>query len=184
MPIMSATKDREVFPFLLCSALAFLCTMYVFFGELCYYTFGGGLNKAIIMEMMPADNPIIQVVKILFMLNLVFSYPLTIFITNLILEGFTFKAMKKNNSTRKWLKNFQRSLVLASGILCAMYLRDSLDTIFALSGSLLGTTVVMAIPAFCHLKLLAKTQAQKTIDVLLIVVAILVMVFCTYRIIA
>jgi amino acid permease len=105
MPIMSATKEREVFPYLLCGALTFLCTMYILFGELCYYTFGGGLNKAIIMEMMPADNPIIQVVKILFMLNLVFSYPLTIFITNLILEGFTFQKMKQNTITRKWLKN-------------------------------------------------------------------------------
>lgn len=94
MPIMSATKDREAFPYLLCGALGFLCTMYVCFGELCYYTFGKELNKAIIMEMMPADNPIIQVVKILFMINLVFSYPLCIFITNLILEGFTFKGMK------------------------------------------------------------------------------------------
>ena len=183
MPIMSATKDREVFPYLLCGALGFLCIMYIIFGELCYYTFGSGLTKPIIMEMMPADNPIIQVVKILFMINLVFSYPLTIFITNLILEGFTFKRMKQNTPTRKWLKNFQRSLVLGTGIVCAMYLRDSLDRIFALSGTLLGTTVVMAVPAICHYKLLAKTKGEKILDVALVVVAMNVMVFCTYRII-
>ena len=44
----------------------------------------------------------------------------------------------------------QRSVVLALGIICAMYLKDYLDRIFALSGTLLGTTVVMAIPAICH----------------------------------
>jgi proton-coupled amino acid transporter len=182
MPIMSATKDRESFPYLLCGAISFLVMMYIFFGELCYYTFGGNLNKAIIMEMMPADNPIIQVVKILFMLNLVFSYPLTIFITNLILEGFTFRHSKRNTTLRKWLKNFQRSFVLLVGIVCALYLKDSLDKIFALSGTVLGTTVVMSIPAICHLNLLAKTKTEKFIDVLLVLVAMTVMVFCTYRI--
>lgn len=96
MPIMSATRDRESFPILLCGTFMFLCMMHIGFAELCYYTFGNNLTKAIIMEHMPAANPIIQVVKILFMINLVFSYPLTIFITNLILESITFKNCSQN----------------------------------------------------------------------------------------
>jgi amino acid permease len=59
MPIMGATKDRESFPKILCLALFSLCVMHCCFAELCYYTFGSSLNKAIIMEMMPSDNPII-----------------------------------------------------------------------------------------------------------------------------
>ena len=69
------------------------------------------------------------------------------------------------------------------GIVCAMYLKDSLDKIFALSGTVLGTTVVMSIPAVCHLKLLAKTRTEKIIDVCLVIIATTVMVVCTYRII-
>ena len=57
------------------------------------------------MEMMPAANPIIIVVKILFILNLVFSYPLTIFVTNIIVESYTFSGMKKATKCRKYLKN-------------------------------------------------------------------------------
>ena len=90
MPLMSATKNRESFPSILASAMGSLCLIYIFFATLCYYTFGSDLDQPIIMEMMPADNPIIQTTKLLFMGNLVFSYPLTIFITNLILESFTF----------------------------------------------------------------------------------------------
>ena len=90
MPLISATKDRDNFPTILASSMAFLCLMHIIFGTLCYYTFGKNLNEPIIMEMMPGQNIIILIIKFLFLVNLVFSYPLTIFITNLILESFTF----------------------------------------------------------------------------------------------
>ena len=105
MPIMSATADREKFPWILTMAIIVLTFMHICFAELCYYTFGKDLNVPIIIDKMPADNPIIQVVKLLFILNLVFSYPLTIFITNVILESFTFRSFKKSTPCRKWLKN-------------------------------------------------------------------------------
>jgi len=105
MPIMSATKDRAEFPTILAITIGMLTLLYITFAELCYYTYGKNMDKPIIMEMMPAANPIIIVVKILFMLNLVFSYPLTIFVTNIIAESWTFSKMKKATKCRKWLKN-------------------------------------------------------------------------------
>ena len=47
----------------------------------------------------------------------------------------------------------QRSFVLLLGIICAIYLKDKLDTIVALSGSIMGTTVVMIVPVLSHYKL-------------------------------
>ena len=97
MPLMSASKNRKDFGTLLACAMGFLCFIYILFANLCYYTFGNNLDRPIITEMMPADNKIIIVVKFLFMLNLVFSYPLIIFITNVILESYTFsKSTLKN----------------------------------------------------------------------------------------
>lgn len=157
--------------------------MHIGFAELCYYTYGNNLTKAIIMEHMPAANPIIQVVKILFMINLVFSYPLTIFITNLILESFTFKNFKENNKQRKYLKNAQRSIVLLLGIVCAIYLKESLDKLLALSGTILGTNVVMSIPAICHLRLMAKTKTEIILDFVIIMISLSIMILCTYYII-
>jgi len=124
-----------------------------------------------IIEMMPADNPIIQTVKIAFIINLVFSYPLTIFITNLILESYTCKSLKKATSARKWLKNLQRSLVLMLGIICAMYLKDQLDKVLALSGCILGTTVCVTMPALSHYYLLADTTSAKVADFIIIALA-------------
>ena len=106
MPIYDGTADKKEFPNVLVKTVVFLTSVYIVFATLCYYTFGKDLHAAIVMEMMPPDNTLIQVVKFLFMINLVFSYPLTIFITNIILESFTFKSLKKNSTSRTWLKNF------------------------------------------------------------------------------
>ena len=182
MPIMGATKDRESYPYILTLTIGFLMVVYIAFANLCYYTYGSSLDKPIIMEMMPSDNIIIQIVKILFMINLVFSYPLTIFITNVILEGFTFKNTH-SGGVKKWLKNLQRSAVLLFGIICAIYLRDSLDKILALSGTILGTTVVMKFPVICHLRLLAKTKTQKAIDLGILAISFGVLFLCTFQII-
>lgn len=183
MPIMSATRDRESFPMLICMTFMFLCVLHICFAELCYYTFGNTLTQAIIMEHMPASNPIIQVVKILFMINLVFSYPLTIFITNLIVESFTFKNFTTNSPRRKFLKNAQRSFILLLGIICAIYLKDSLDKMLALSGTVLGTNVVMSIPVICHLRLMARTTTEKVIDFVILFISLTIMILCTYYII-
>jgi amino acid permease len=59
MPVMSATKNREEFPTILAMTLGFLAFMYIIFAELCYFTFGKNLTRPIIMEMMPAVNPVI-----------------------------------------------------------------------------------------------------------------------------
>lgn len=181
---MSATKDRQEFPTILAITLVFLTIVYISFSELCYYTFGSTLNKPIIMEMMPSDNPIIQTVKIAFIINLVFSYPLCIFITNLILESYTCKSCKKATNTRKWLKNLQRSFVLLLGIICAMYLKDQLDKVLSLSGCILGVTVCLTMPALCHYYLIAETTKAKSIDAAIIIFAQVVMIVCTVQIIS
>jgi proton-coupled amino acid transporter len=92
MPIMSTCNCPEKFPFLLASAVTLLTIIYIAFGELCYYTFGNMLTKPIILEMMPADNPIIMIVKMLFCINLACLYPLCIYPVNLILESYLFKS--------------------------------------------------------------------------------------------
>ena len=184
MPIMSATKDRQEFPTILAITLGFLTTIYICFSELCYYTYGKNLNKPIIIEMMPADNPIIQTVKIAFIINLVFSYPLTIFITNLILESYTCKSCKKATNTRKWLKNIQRSLVLLLGIICAMYLKDQLDKVLSLCGCILGTTVCLTMPALCHYNLIAESKQAKAIDMFMIILAQVILIVCSIQIIS
>jgi len=59
LPIMHETKVPNRISGLTVSALATLTLIYIFFSELCYYTWGTDLNKPIVTEMLPADNRIV-----------------------------------------------------------------------------------------------------------------------------
>lgn len=86
MPLMALAEDRTTFITLLKGCLILLCITYISFAELCYYTFGENLNAPIIMNMMPKKNWVIIVCKGLYIINLVFSYPIVIYMTNQIVE--------------------------------------------------------------------------------------------------
>ena len=96
MPVMHACDDtaRSRFPYLIFFALSSLCLLYIGFSEICYYTFGDNLNQSIVMQEMPSDNIIIIIVKFLFCINILFSYPITIYPTNVIIDSFLFGGRK------------------------------------------------------------------------------------------
>jgi hypothetical protein len=61
-------------------------------------------------------------------------------------------------------------------MILAIFFYDKLDKILALSGTLLGTTVVLLIPALCHYKLMVKSKA---LDIFIAGYSLLVLVGCT-----
>lgn len=50
----------------------------------------------------------------LYLFVIVFSYPVTIYVTNYVIESIIFKRMA-HSTLRKWLKNLSRTIVLAIG---------------------------------------------------------------------
>ncbi len=178
MPIMSTCNCPEKFPFLLASAVTLLTIIYIAFGELCYYTFGNTMDKPIILEMMPADNPIIIIVKMLFCINLACSYPLCIYPVNLILESYLFKNFQRTPA-RKWLKNLSRGLVVASAAVLAVVFSSKLDKFLSLLGALLCAPLAFTIPTLCHYKLIATTRRQKIEDMIIVCISFVILVFCT-----
>ena len=189
MPVMNACDDqaKENFPYLLAGALGTLCSIYILFSELCYFTFGNNLNEAIVMQEMPSDSVVIQIIKLLYCFNLVFSYPLTIFPTNLVIDSILFDdilKLEENSKVRLWAENFSRGVVCLIGVLLAVFLYDKLDKVIALSGTFLGTTVVLFIPATCHFKLVASSRFhgsnfQKIVDLFIIIYAFVALVVCS-----
>ena len=90
MPIMQTCEKPEMFMTCLVWAILSLTAIFIFFGELTSLTFGSGLNEPYITEMLPADNIGIIIIKVLYIGNLVCSYPITINPTNSILESYMF----------------------------------------------------------------------------------------------
>ena len=78
MPVMREVEKPELYPIQTIGALIFLCTIYVLFAFTCYYAWGSNLDQPVVTEMLPPDNHFVQVMKLLFCLNLMISYPVTI----------------------------------------------------------------------------------------------------------
>jgi len=63
----------------------------VLFSSLCYYAWGADLTEPVVTEMLPADNLFVQIMKLLFCVNLVFSYPLTMVPTFSTIEALVLR---------------------------------------------------------------------------------------------
>lgn len=73
-------------PYITVGCLLFLCTIYVSFSMLCYWAWGSDLTEPVVTEMLPADNTFVQVMKLAYCLNLVFSFTVIIWPTFTTLE--------------------------------------------------------------------------------------------------
>ena len=93
----------------------------------------------------------------MYCLNLVFSYPLTIYPTNKIIESFLFVRMKEVTTKRKWLKNLSRTVVAFLGCYFSILFKDVLDDFLGVTGAVLGISIILIIPTLCHYKICAKT---------------------------
>lgn len=86
LPIMEASDAKDKMPYLIIAALATLCSFHIMFSELIYYAYGDDLKEPIVIFQVPQDNWVIVVAEILFLGNVIFSYPLNVYITNYVLE--------------------------------------------------------------------------------------------------
>lgn len=170
LPVMEASKYRENFSSLMIGALLSLCTIHILFSELCYYYFGDNLIEPLVTEQFPQDNVYLIVGKVLFCFNILLSYPLIIYTTNMILEKYT--TSKMNYSIlRTVLKNTSRTIIVLIGVLVAAFCYYQLHKIFSFVGVVIGSFIVLITPALVHLKVKATTKYQRVGDYLIIIYA-------------
>jgi amino acid permease len=190
LPVMRETAVPDAFPYLAVAALGILTTIYIAFSSLCYYAWGTDLNESVVTEMLPADNVWVQVMKLVFCVNLVFSYPLTV--TPAWHAGQElFFGTKENENERYvesrvlyWSINMFRSALLGLTLLVTLYVSDSLDKVISVAGAVFGMTNVLLIPSLCHYILLADSKWQKGCDIAIMVFAGFMLVFGPATIIA
>ena len=128
---------------------------------------------------MPQRNWAIIVAELLFMGNILCSYPLVINVTNYVIESALFGRMRYS-TLRKRLKNLTRSFVIGVALLISTLFYYELPKIMGLSAVLLGTTVVMITPALLHNSLVARTPLSRAINWTIIVYACAITVILTY----
>ena len=82
MPIMQSCAAPDKFVSILIAAIFTLTAVFIFFGELCYLAWGANLNKPIVTEMLPPTSVVVMIMKLLFCINLLFSYAINVYPAN------------------------------------------------------------------------------------------------------
>lgn len=82
MPVLATSEKPERFKEMLIYAFITLVFIFIAFSELCYIAWGSNDDQPIITEMLPEDNVGVILIKFLFSLNLVCSFPIVIFPAN------------------------------------------------------------------------------------------------------
>ena len=129
---------------------------------------------------LPSTSIFFCLLKLAYSGNLIFSYPIMISPCNLIIESYVFKCCFRENSVlRHWLKNFSRFIVCITACFIAVALADKIDKFLGLLGAVLCAPLALTMPALIHMKLIAKTNRQRLGDLVIVIVSILILFFCT-----
>lgn len=116
------------------------------------------------------------------MINIIISYPLIIFVTNSVIESILFSAMKYSK-WRYWLKNLSRTIVLTVAVVFATIFYSSLHKILGLIGVILGSILVLVMPALIHNRIIARTSSSRCFNYFIIAFAALFFFITTFLII-
>jgi proton-coupled amino acid transporter len=96
----------------------------------------------------------------------------------MIIEDYLYKGWPKTPK-RMWSKNVTRTLLVAFTVVFTMFLGNKMDKFLSILGGLCCTPIAFTFPALFHLKAVAKTRLEKTVDISIIVLSMCILVFCT-----
>ena len=179
LPIMDITEKPEQYYKVLAITVTFIAFLYIAFTEYCVFAYGiNKLEDPLITASLPPQSWVTYLVKVMFSLNLVFSYPLVIHPANIVIEDWLFKGWPKTR-TRQMSKNVSRTIIVASSCVVALMIYDKLDRFLSVTGSLTCTPIAFILPALFHYGGVAETMTEKVIDIIIIVIALVIMLYCT-----
>ena len=113
------------------------------------------------------------IIKVLFSLNLVFSFPLMLYPSNIIVENYLYKGWPKSRK-RQMFKNIDRIVMVFLVISLTILLKNKLDQFLAILGALACTPIAFSLPVAFHYKACAETQKDKYIDLTILFFSIVV----------
>ena len=178
MPVRDVVKYPETYWKIVYAVILTVLLTYICFGQFCVFAWGSDMKTPLISDQLP-DGFISYTIKLLFSLNLVFSYPLQLYPVNIIVDNVFFLGWKKT-PRRQLAKNTSRSITVALTIIATILLGDKLDKFLSILGALSCTPIAFIFPALFHHKASANTTTQKNKDKAIVVLGLCIMVYCTY----
>lgn len=180
LPVREVAADQENYFKVLCATLLFIGSVYIAFPELCLWAFSPqAITSPLITDNLPPYSWWTWVIKILFAINLVISYPLIIHPANCVLESYLFAGWAKTRK-RQMGKNVSRSLVVFVSCVIAIAVYEKLDKLLALTGAVTCTPIAFTFPAAFHLKVCATSMKDKIIDSSIIIMSLVIIFYVGY----
>lgn len=182
MPIMQASEKPEKFEYHFKVALVIITGLIMGCGIANYVAYGSKVGM-LATQTLPQESAMTKVMLLMYSLNVIFTFPLTLFPTNIIFESWTVDKWfpRKSSKENYYFKNLQRAFlcvfIAAAGISFAAYL----DIIMSLIGSLFCAPLALIIPTLTHLAYIAKTRNEKLEDIGIIIVSLIVMLVCVIQ---
>lgn len=179
LPILKESQNPSHFRKLLSLAFISLSIYFCVFAFIAYMYFGTQKEPYIINNF-DSSNTFIKFVKLMYCVNLVFSYPLSVYPTNVTLETYTLMRVK-NEKVKYWLANLSRVFVCFLACFLSIVFHEIIDEFLGLTGAVLGVPIILTIPTLCHYILCAKTKFEKYADLTIIVISLMIAIFCSYK---
>ncbi|KAI9143641.1 transmembrane amino acid transporter protein-domain-containing protein [Paraphysoderma sedebokerense] len=179
LPIAQSMKNPSHFPRILSFTMALTTSIYILIASLSYLAYGPQLRTIVLLNL-PA-SPVTTTTHILYILAIMFTWPLVLFPATRILENAVFPAVSgKNDPWQKWQKNFLRSCLVCVLAVGAWGGSRSLSKFVSLIGSFACIPLSFIYPALFHYKASAVTLRQKVSDILLFIFGVVSMLYVTY----
>lgn len=180
LPIQSSMKKPEHFSKLLYLVMFIITIIFTSVGALCYATFGDE-TKVEIISNFPQSSKLVNAVQFLYCIAVLVGEPVQLFPAVRIIETSLFgeRATGKKSAAIKWKKNALRTVMMVICGIIAVFGASDLDKFVALIGAVACVPLVYIYPPWLHLKAVAHTKQEKTIDVVMICVGVVAMVYTT-----
>ena len=177
LPVQDITANPDGYYKIVIAVITTVALIYVMFGQFCVFAWGAEMTTPLITDELP-NSAITYIVKFLFSINLLFSYPLVLYPANIIVENILYDNMEKTRR-RQMLKNITRTLMVFATVAITIMLGDKLDKFLSILGALTCTPIAFTFPALFHFRACAETRSQKIIDGGLVFISLIIMVYCT-----
>jgi len=170
-------KMRLKFKKTLRITLSWLCLLYITFATLGYVAYGDKVHTVVLLDL-PKGSYIKTIVQILFIFEVYFSFPLTLYPVIGIMEPLFVKGSGQNSTLAKIGKNAFRTMAVVAAGAVAVGARKELDRFVAVIGAVCCMPLAIIYPSFIHFSVI---KGNAIIDLSCAFLGIALMLFTLYR---
>ncbi|CAO3614182.1 unnamed protein product [Cunninghamella blakesleeana] len=177
IPITESMKEPEKFPKVLSWTMVGVTSLFLSVGFISYLAFGSHVQTVILLNL--PQTTTVNTIQGLYAAAICLSIPLQLFPAIRITENGLFSKSGKNNPIVKWQKNLFRFAAVLICTVIAIGGSGDLDKFVSIIGSFCCVPLCFIFPPLFHLKAVAHSFTQKTIDVTIIIFGVICMVYTT-----